>query len=100
MSAKRKLATVVVPEDPAGLDKVLLAAGKGISRFLESVIEKKIGRPVNIWDGKDGLGAVLEEQFKGMGVPNKRLPELVTPRSVLEQSGFVKRKKAARRIKA
>jgi hypothetical protein len=99
MSAKRKV-QVVVAEDPAGLDKVLLATGKGLSRFLESLIEKRIGRPVNIWDGKDGLGAVLEEQFKGMGIPNKRFFEVVTPRSVLEQSGFVKRKRAARRIKA
>ncbi len=100
MTAKRKVATLAVPEDPAGLDKVLLAAGKGVTRFLESVIEKKLGRPVNFWDGQDGLGAVLEEQFRGMNVPNKRLPELVTPRSVLQQAGFVKRKRQARRIKA
>ncbi len=70
-------------KDPAGLDETLLAAGKGIARWLESAVEAKTGIRPTIWDGKDGLGAVLQEHLEAAGVPNKRLPELVTPRSVL-----------------
>jgi len=74
---------------PAGLDKLLLAAGKGCARFLEGVISRKLGSPVNFWDGADGLGAILEEQLKQAGVPNKRFSEILTPRLVVEEIGSV-----------
>ena len=95
MNAQRKPVPV---EDPAGLDKLLLAAGKGCARFFESLAEKKLGTRLNLWDGKDGLGAVLEESLKSAGVPNKRLPDLVTPRLVLQQTGAI-RKRPVRRVK-
>jgi len=69
--------------DPAGLDNLLLAAGKGCARFLEHAIGQKLGRPVSFWDGPDGLGAFLSEEIKAAGIPNARLPELLTPRAVL-----------------
>jgi hypothetical protein len=72
-------------QDPAGLDQLLLAAAKGLTRFAERVAGDKLGRPVTIWDGKDGLGAVLDEHLRAAGVPNKRLPELLTPRLVISQ---------------
>ncbi len=87
MSAQPK---VVPVEDPAGLDKLLLAAEKGCARFLEGLTARKLGVQVNLWDGKDGLGAVLEESLKSAGVPNKRLPDLFTPRAVLEAGGVLK----------
>jgi hypothetical protein len=88
-------------EDPAGLDKLILALCKTGTRFLEGFVQQKTGRSIPLWDGKDGLGAVLEEQVKVAGIPNKRLPELVTPRAVLQQTGVLpaKRKRAARRVK-
>lgn len=95
MSAERKPLPV---EDPAGLDKMLMAAGKGVARFLEGAVQKRFGMPLNLWDGPDGLGAILDEHLKAAGVPNKRLPELLTPRSVLNFK--VKRRRAARRRKA
>jgi hypothetical protein len=73
----------MVTEDPAGLDKLLLAAAKGCARFLEAAAKEKGGVSLDLWDGKDGLGAVLEEHLKRAGVPNKRLPELVTPRAII-----------------
>jgi len=73
----------VVIEDPAGLDKLLLAAARGCARFLEAAAKEKAGVALNLWDGKDGLGAVLENHLKAAGVPNKRLPELVTPRAII-----------------
>ncbi len=84
--------------DPAGLDKLLLAAGKGVTRYLEGLAGQKLGRPVNFWDGPDGLGAVLGEHLKAAGVPNKRLPELLTPRLVLEKA--IPRKRRTRRVRA
>ena len=86
-----------IVEDPAGLDKLLLAAGKGIARYLESLAETKLGRKVELWDGKDGLGKVLQEHLQAAGIPNKRLPELVTPRAVVNQ--FVPRKRVVKRLK-
>lgn len=74
---------VVLTPDPAGLDQLLLAAAKGVTRFAERFAGEKLGRPVNIWDGADGLGAVLGEHIAAAGVPNKRLPDLMTPRLVI-----------------
>ena len=84
--------------DPAGLDKLLLAAGKGCARFLESLAFRKLGTQVNLWDGVDGLGAILEESLKSAGVPNKRLPDLLTPRLVLQSAGL-NPKKPYRRVR-
>lgn len=83
--------------DPAGLDELLLAAGKGVTRFLEGLASSKLGRPVNLWDGADGLGAILKEHIDAAGVPNQRLPELLTPRAVVTELGFAPRKKKALR---
>ena len=71
-------------QDEAGLDKLLLAAGKGVARFLEGAAQQRFRVPLNLWDGPDGLGAVLDEHLKAAGVPNKRLPELLTPRAVID----------------
>lgn len=84
----RKAAPV---KDAAGLDQVLMAAGKGVARFLESAAQKRFGVPLNLWDGPDGLGAVLQEHLDAAGVPNRRALDLLTPRSVLK---FATRKKA------
>lgn len=93
MSAQPK---PVIQDDPAGLDKLLLAAGKGIARYLERIAEVKLGTPVKLWDGQDGLGTVLEEHLKAAGVPNKRLPELLTPRLVLQSAGVTPKKRIGR----
>ena len=91
-------AKVVVVDDPAGLDRLLLAAGKGCALFIEQLIGRKFGTRVNLWDGADGLGAILEEQLAAAGVPNKRLPDLFTPRLVLQQA--VRKRRPVRRLKA
>jgi hypothetical protein len=78
----------IAPPDPAGLDQLLLAAGKGVARWLEGVVSNKLQTPFNIWDGANGLGAVLDEHLKAANVPNRRLPELLTPRLVAQSLGF------------
>lgn len=80
--------------DPAGLDELLLAAGRGVTRFAEFHLSAKLGRPVQLWEGKDGLGAMLKEEIERAGVPNKRLPDLLTPRAVI---GTVRKKRVVRR---
>jgi len=82
--------------DPAGLDKLLLAAAKGVTRFAEQIAESKLGKRIDIWEGKDGLGQVLQEHLEAAGIPNKRLPELVTPRAVVNQ--FADRSRERKRI--
>lgn len=71
-------------EDPAGLDQLLLAVFRTGCSIIETQLSNKTGTQVKLWGGKDGLGAVIEEHIKRAGIPNKRLPELVTPRSVIE----------------
>jgi phosphoribosylformimino-5-aminoimidazole carboxamide ribonucleotide (ProFAR) isomerase len=78
MSAQAKL---VVQDDPAGLDKLLLAAGKGITRYLEGVCQTRLGHPVSLWDliaqfQADGLRHVLctdIERDGALGGPNLAL---------------------------
>ena len=81
MTAKKP----TMAKDPAGLDQIILAACQGGARYLEGIASAKLGRPVNIWDGVDGLGAVLQEHIAAAGVPNKRLPELLTPRAIVRE---------------
>ncbi len=78
--------------DPAGLDEVFLAAGKGVARFLETAARQRLGMNIQLWDGADGLGAVLAEHLKDVGVPNKRAVELLTPRAVLNFTTGKKRR--------
>ena len=92
-------ANPVPVQDPAGLDQLLMAAGKGVTRFLEGVASAKLGRPVQLWDGPDGLGAILQEHIEAAGVPNQRLPELLTPRAVLQRAGVPAPRKRVRRAR-
>jgi hypothetical protein len=94
---KQSTAKFVPLPDPAGLDQLLLAAGEGIARWSERVLSAKIGRPVNFWDGQDGLGAILKEHIEAAGVPNKRLPDLITPRAVASGLGIVPQRRRRRR---
>jgi len=71
-------------EDPAGLDKLLLALGESCARWAEAKVAR-LGVRVELWEGKDGLGAVVQEQIKAHGIPNKRFQELVTPRAIVER---------------
>jgi hypothetical protein len=76
------------PVNPAGLDQLIMAAGKAASRFIENK-----GFPFAIWDGPDGFGAVLREHLDAAKVPNKTLPEMFTARD------FVNRAKQAKRMR-
>jgi len=50
-----------------------------------------------VWEGEDGLRAVTQQKLKELGVPDKPIPltsgQKVTPRSLAEHAGFIKRRK-------
>ncbi len=98
MKSAAKLRVMPAPvKDPAGLDQLLLAAGKGVARYVEGLAARH-GVNVNLWDGNDGLGAVLAESFENAGVPNQRFADLVSPRSIAQRAGII-RKPSRRRVK-
>jgi hypothetical protein len=93
MSAPR-----IVPlqrEDPAGLDKLLLALGKAAHDFVQAKAAQR-GVKFDLWNGKDGLAKTLEALIKAHKIPNKRFAELVTPRSIAENTGVLKPKRRRR----
>lgn len=90
MSARKVHVMPVPVKDPAGLDQLLLAAGKGIARFVEGRAAS-YGVKVDLWDGATGLGAVLGEALQDAGVPNQRFADLVSPRSIAEHAGIVRK---------
>ena len=54
-----------------------------------------------LWHGPDGLRAVTEQKLAEVGVPKGPIPLTapganVTPRSIAEQAGFIKRPKKRR----
>ena len=85
------------PEDPAGLDKVLLAAGKAAHDFVVAKAAR-FGIHLDWWNGKNGLQAVIQDAIREHEIPNKRFPELVSPRSLAEKAGVLSAKKPKRRI--
>lgn len=79
-------------EDPAGLDKLLLAVAQAGARWAEQKAAA-LGVTLNLWDGENGLQSVVVDAIKQHGIPNKRFQELVTPRLVAENVGVLKRKR-------
>lgn len=82
-------------EDPAGFDKVLLAVGRAAVGWAESKV-RNLGFNLDLWNGEDGVGAVVEQALKEQGIPNKRFTALVNPRVIAEHAKFIKRKRAKR----
>jgi hypothetical protein len=57
-----------------------------------------------IWAGHDGLEGVMKQKLSEMGIPEQAIPisgpKGMTPRQMAEQSGFIKRPRPQRRVKA
>jgi hypothetical protein len=87
-----------IVEDSAGLDKLLLSAAQSGVRYLESFALSR-GVAVDLWNGPNGAGAVLEQAISERGVPNKRFTALVNPRSIAEEIGLVKKPRKRRAIR-
>ena len=57
-----------------------------------------------LWPGNDGFEGVIRQKLTELGVPEKPIPLAgpgsMTPRQIAEESGFIKRPRPARRLKA
>ena len=58
----------------------------------------------NLWEGNDGFEGVMRQKLSELGVPAGPVPltgaDAMTPRQMAEASGFIKRPRAQRRVKA
>lgn len=58
----------------------------------------------SLWPGNDGFEGVIRQKLTELGVPEKPIPLAgpgsMTPRQIAEESGFIKRPRPARRLKA
>jgi hypothetical protein len=58
----------------------------------------------HLWEGPDGLEAVVSDKLQEMKVPAKPIQltgegSVLTPRAVAEQAGFIRKKRNVRRVK-
>jgi len=83
-------------DDPAGADKVVLAAAKAGTEWVQRFLRYQFGVEVDLWNGPNGAGAVVQEAVSNAGIPNKRFHEIVTPRTIAEKLELVKPKKRLR----
>ena len=88
------------PKDPAGADRVVLAAAEAVTHWAESLIFRYAGVPLDLWNGNNGLRGVVEEAVEVAGIPNKRFGEIVNPRTVAQQLNIVPMPKRRHRSKA
>jgi hypothetical protein len=85
-------------EDPAGLDKLLLAAAHSGVEYIEAYAAQH-GIKVDLWNGPNGAEEVLMQAIEEHRVPNQRFAALVTPRSVAEGLGLIKKKRSRKRLR-
>ncbi len=83
-------------EDPAGLDKLLLAVGKVAHDFVAAKAAR-FGVRLDWWGGADGLENVIHSAIEQHKIPNRRFQEIVSPRIIAESTGLLKRKRRLNR---
>ena len=58
----------------------------------------------NLWEGHDGFEGVMRQKLTELGVPEQPVPisgaNAMPPRQIAEASGFIKRPRVQRRVKA
>jgi hypothetical protein len=84
--------------DPAGADKLCVAAVEAVTHWAERLISEYARVPVDLWNGPNGLRGVVEEAVHNAGIPNQRFGEFVNPRSVAEGLKLVPKRRRSRRV--
>lgn len=84
-------------EDPAGADKVVLAAAEAATHWLENLLTTYSRLPIDLWNGPQGLRGVITQAVEQARVPNKRFAEIVTPRLIAEKAGIVPARRMRKR---
>ena len=88
-----------IPDPKGRLDVLLFRLAEQGVRF----VERRFG--LQVWDGAEGLGGVVEDKIRELKVPDKPITgepgavAAVTPRSLAEQVGFIKRRRARKAVK-
>lgn len=67
------------------LDILLLRLAEAGTRWAERRAQELLRVPVNLWDGSNGVGAVLGQKLNEWNVPNEPL----TPALMAERVGFM-----------
>lgn len=93
------------PVDPAGLDQVLVAAARAAVQWADRRLGQsgfRLELETRLFNGEDGLGAVIQRAAQEHGVPNQRFPELlksIRPMQVAERVGLLKKRRTRKGIK-
>ena len=70
--------------DPRGrVDMLLLGCAELVTRRVEGLLSSRVGQPVNLWDGSDGISGLVHDFCDSTGLTGFRL----TPRSVVQSIG-------------
>jgi hypothetical protein len=82
--------------DPRGrLDLALLRLAETVTRKVE------LATGLSIWDGEDGLSGVMQDKVRELKIPTEALDlkRPVSVRSIAEQAGFIKKRRARKAVK-
>ena len=63
-------------EDPAGADKVVLAAAEAATHWLENLLTTYSRLPIDLWNGPQGLRGVINRRWNRRGYRISALPKL------------------------
>lgn len=78
------------PDLTGRLDIVLLRLAEAGTRWIEKQAAARAGLQVNLWDGKEGLGQVLQTKVEELGFGE---PVPMTPDALARALGFIKGRK-------
>lgn len=82
--------------DPRGrLDLVLLRLAEQVTRKVEQAAG------LSIWDGEDGLSGVMKDKIRELKIPTDpiHMGSTISVRSIAEQAGFIKRRRAKKAVR-
>ncbi len=80
--------------DPRGrVDLLLIGCAELVTRKVESLIGERVGRPISLWDGADGVEGLVSAFCEGAGLTGYTL----TPQTVMRAAGVGARRFAARK---
>ena len=82
--------------DPTGrIDVLLLRLAEAGTRWIEKQAAARAGLQVNLWDGKEGLGQVLQTKVEELGFGE---PVPMTPDALARALGFIKGRKRLKKV--
>lgn len=88
-----KLTQLRASDDPKlRLDILLLHCGEAVARWAERKAWIKLGMPLNLWDGPDGVRAVLESKIQEL-----EIDQPISPLMLARRVGWVRKQPQIRK---